>query len=65
MKIRNGAKSMLIFIPFDILGIILIVIIFLAISGVDLIVKNLYNIVLSLTVLIGLSFLSGEIAKAR
>ncbi len=65
MKIRNGAKSMLVFIPFDILGIILIVIIFLAISGVDLIVKNLYNIVLSLTVLIGLSFLSGEIAKAR
>ena len=64
MKIRNGAKSMLVFIPFDILGIILIVIIFLAISGVDLIVKNLYNIVLSLTVLIGLSFLSGEIAKA-
>lgn len=55
---------MSVFIPFDILGIILIVIILLAIAGVDLIIQNLYGIVVFMTVLIGLSFLIGEIAKA-
>lgn len=55
---------MSVFIPFDILGIILIVIILLAIAGVDLIIQNLYGIVFFITVLIALSFLIGEIAKA-
>ena len=55
---------MSVFIPFDILGILLIVIILLAIAGVDLIIQNLYGIVVFITVLIGLSYLIGEIAKA-
>lgn len=55
---------MVVFVSFDVVGIIFLVLVLLAIGGVQLVVSHLYEIVLIMAILMGLCFLIGEIVNA-
>lgn len=55
---------MIVLVPFEVVGFIFLVLVLLAIGGIQLVVNHLYNIVLAMAILMGLCFLIGEIVNA-